>query len=106
MDYQQPTHPDIVDELLTLLSDRHCRATIEYLRESSEDVASVGDVADELGNAGNGGADRIALRLHHSILPRLADATVVNYDAKTNTVQYRGGSELESLLDGIQRVIR
>lgn len=106
MDHQQPTHPGTTDELLTLLSDEYCRATIDYCRDSSEDVVSIGDIADELGRKGHSGADRIALQLHHSILPRLADADVVNYDAETNTTRYRGHAELEALLDGIQRAIR
>ncbi|QLG28343.1 hypothetical protein HUG10_12650 [Halorarum halophilum] len=102
MDHQQQTNPDTTNELLTLLSDEYRRATIAYFRDSSESVSSLEDIADELCEEDQSEADRIAVQLHHSILPRLADSGVVNYDTKTNTAQYRGHSELEAMLDGIQ----
>lgn len=101
MNQYQSTHAETVDELLTLLADQHCRATLSYFRDTPGDVASVEDLADEISKEDHGGADQVALRLHHSVLPRLAAADVVAYDARSRTVRYHGHSELETLADRV-----
>lgn len=106
MAHQHSTHPDTIDKLLTLLANKYCRSTVTYFRDSSEDVASVEDIANEMSKKDQRGADRFGLQLHHSVLPRLVDAGVLTYDAKTNTVLYRGHAEPEALLDGIQNATR
>lgn len=106
MAHQHSTHPDTIDELLTLLANKYCRSTVAYFRDSSEAVASVEDIANEMSEKDRRGADQVGLQLHHSVLPRLADAGTLTYDPKTNTVRYRGHAKLEALLDGIQNVTR
>lgn len=104
MDHQQATHTETVDQLLSLLANSRCRAAVTYIRAESTDVFPVGDIANELGTQFDEEVDQVTIQLHHSILPKLADAGVVNYDAQSKTVQYRGHSELESLLDSLQNV--
>lgn len=102
MDHQQSIPTETVDQLLSLLANSRCRDAITYLRAESAEVFSISDLANELSTQSDGGADRVVIQLHHSILPKLADASVVNYDPESNTVQYRWHSELESLLDRLQ----
>lgn len=42
--------------------------------------------------------NRICLRLHHQHLLKLADHNVLEYDARSETVRYRGGTRLEAIL--------
>lgn len=102
MDHQQAIHTETVDQLLSLLANSRCRAAITCMRAESADVFSVGDIANELSTQFDEEIDQVTIQLHHSILPRLTDASVVNYDAQSKSVQYRGRSELESLLDSLQ----
>lgn len=102
MNRRHSPQSDQLDELLTVLADRHCRDTLSHLRDSPTDVASVRDLATDISEEDHGGTERVALRLQHSVLPRLADIDAVEYDARSRTVRYRGHSELEPLLDGIR----
>ena len=102
MNRHQSPQSDPLDELLAVLADQHCRETLSYFRDSSTDVASVQDLATDISKEDHGGTKRVANRLHHSVLPRLADIEAVDYDARSRTIRYRGHSELETLLDSIR----
>lgn len=93
----QPPEPERVDDPHTLLANRHRRATVRYFRDASTEVASLDDIADAISD--HGGADQARLQLHHYALPRLEDADVVEYDARSNAVRYRGSPRLDSLIE-------
>ncbi|WP_327051532.1 DUF7344 domain-containing protein [Halomicrococcus gelatinilyticus] len=82
-----------VDLLLSALSSECSRCVVNYFSESSGDVASVDElaeyVADRRIESDRYDVDRIATRLHHASLPKLADAGVVEYDPQATTVRYR-----------------
>lgn len=101
MSHQQSAHPEKRDEFLNALANHHCRAVVSYYRDSPEDVASVKDLANAITKQDHGGIEQVTLRLQHSILPKLATAGVVEYDAMSNIARYRGSSELEALMDCI-----
>lgn len=101
MNQYQSSQSNPLDELLPLLADQHCRATLSYFRDSPEDVTPVLNLANEISKEDHGGTEQIVLDLHHSVLPRLADADAVDYDARSQTIRYRGHTELETLLDSI-----
>lgn len=101
MNQYQSTQSEPLDELLTLLADQHRRDTLLYFQDSPKNVASVQDLANEISKEDHGGTEQIVLQLHHSILPRLADAGAVDYDAGSQMIRYRGHSELETLLVSI-----
>ncbi|WP_090619199.1 DUF7344 domain-containing protein [Natrinema salaciae] len=98
---QQQLYPREIDDLLNLIANHRRRSVLSYFRDSTADVTSVSTLANEISDQCPGDAERVARQLHHSALPRLADAGVVDYDARSNVVQYRGHTELEILLDGI-----
>jgi len=81
-----------LDLLLSALSNECSRRVVNYFSESADDVASTDELAEYVADRRSEGdprdADRIATRLHHASLPRLADAGVVEYDARTTTVRY------------------
>ena len=97
-----PFHAETLDELLAILANEDCRATLEQFRRTSEETVPVEDLADELCRDDERDPDRFAVRLHHSVLPRLADVGVLEYDARSETVRYRGHDELEALLDAVR----
>lgn len=105
MDNPQTPHDESVDDLLRILANEHCRATLWYFRDASDDVTSVRELAAEIRKRDHGRTEQIASKLHHSVLPRLADIGVVEYDPQSNTVRYNGHSELEALLDGITAAV-
>lgn len=96
-----PSRP--IDDLLAALSDPERRLTLAVLRSRDADAVELEElataVADRLDRADGDGPDAedVALRLHHHGLPKLADAGVVDYDPRTETVRSR---DVDLLADG------
>lgn len=84
---------ETVNLFLSALSNDCSRAVVDYFRTSAENVASLEELVEYVTNrqtrSGYDCPDRVAVRLHHSELPRLADVGVVDYDPRTNVVRYR-----------------
>lgn len=98
--YEPALCPDTVFEVL---ADRHRRATLGYLRKSSDDVVSFGTLVTYIAESDveSDGHDRgqLAVRLHHVTVPRLADAGLVEYDTRSGSIRYRGHPVVETCLD-------
>lgn len=66
---------------------------VEYFDASTGETASLDDLAryaaTRLSDATDWPAERVRLRLHHAVLPRLADTGVIDYDSRTTTVRFR-----------------
>lgn len=94
------------DKLLSALSIGYNRSVLAHLSQSGDDVASLPElaaaVAERRDDAGQTDPEPIALYLHHAGLPKLAEAGVVDYDRRGNTVRYRG----HPLLDGSPEVLQ
>lgn len=101
---QTSPQPEGVDELLTVLADRHRRAVLAYFHDSVEDVASVADLANAIEKQNHGGTEYLTATLHHSTLPKLAAFDVLNYDTSEGMVRYRGHPELETLAGKIKGI--
>ncbi|WP_135822631.1 DUF7344 domain-containing protein [Halostella litorea] len=91
--------------IFELLADRRRRAALYRLADADGPVrfdALVEAVVD-WESAGlappRGHEERVATALHHSHLPQLADAGVVDYDESDGVVRYRGSETLERYLD-------
>lgn len=67
-----------------------------YFDASTGETASLDDLARyaamRLSGTAEWSAERIRLRLHHAVLPRLADTGVLDYDSRTATVRYQTDS--------------
>lgn len=64
-------------------------------------MASVEDLADYIlaHDCEVDDVDHVRIALHHRELPNLDDAGIIDYDARGNTVRYRGDSTTEDLLE-------
>ena len=102
MDRHRCTRPVGVrskDHLLSILSIECDRPVVQYFQNSSDRVAQLEELAEFVAarrdDPGDSDPDRVAIRLHHSSLPKLADAGIVDYDARSHTVRYRSHSLVE-----------
>lgn len=102
---QQSIHPDTADEALRVLADRHCRATATLLWEAPEETVTLETIAHDLSTQDPRDPERLASRLHHVVLPKLAEIGVVEYDREDATAGYRGNARVESLLVGIRNAL-
>lgn len=90
-----------IDTLLAVLADEERRAIIAHLRETPSATASLDGLTTALATNTDHDQERTRMRLHHFHLPKLADASLINYDMDTNTVEYHGHPALEPLLDSL-----
>lgn len=118
---------DPADACVTLLADRHRRECLERLREAPDGTASVDELVEAALRAEAGGepsrgseraapadpvstADRecrrrLAIRLHHVVLPKLAAHGVVEYDPADDSVEYRPDDRVEAVLDALSEPV-
>jgi hypothetical protein len=98
-----------LDATLELLANHDRRAIISYLRDASRRTATVDELAKHLVErcaAQTGerpGRSHVRSTLHHIHVPKLVDAGVVDYDARTQEVRYWGSERLEAWHDRIAR---
>lgn len=92
---------EAVDECLNVLAHEQCRAILYYFAHHSNEVATVDALANFIRNEVQQDADetRIATRLHHTTLPRLAHAGVLEYDSRSHTVRYRDNATVEAMVN-------
>lgn len=89
-----------LDELLTLLADQYCRSIIFHFKNISDEVATISDLARELQIQES--EKEIGVQLHHITLPRLEEADIIEYDARSRTVRYQGHCASQTLLEDIE----
>lgn len=99
MGNRRSNRPNDAEAFLAVLASRYSRDVLRYIQHSSGNVASVSEIGDAVRDDGGEEAERVAVRLHHVTLPKLADLGAVEYDARNKTVRYRGHPELESLVN-------
>jgi len=89
--------------ILSAVANEHRRATLNALDNASEKTleydALVDRVADRVGNEdprreSDEHQQRVRIALHHTHLPKLEEARIIDYEAETGHVQFVGG-ELE-----------
>lgn len=100
-----------LDTVLDLLSKRRCCRTLATLDEVPSDVLELGELVDRVveREVDAGVADgteahrqRVAVALHHRFLPKLSEAAVVDYDARSKTVRYWGDDRVLAYLDSFR----
>lgn len=90
------------DDHLNALADGQRRAVVSYLRDATSESVSVATLADAIATPDGSSPDDLAIRLHHEILPRLAEIGVLEFDARSGSAVYRGDQDLEALLDAVE----
>lgn len=87
-----------LDHLFRLLADRHRRYTLYYLNTTEFDVVTLDEVADyaaerdqkdteEQERMNDTLHERIRMYLHHNHLPKLAEAGLIDYDTRNQTIR-------------------
>lgn len=99
---------DRLDACLRLVSNRHRRAVINSLRHEANGETTIDDLVDRLHGGEpisvterSTGRDKLAIRLTHAHLPKLAEHGVVDYDPEGGTVRYRPDEQVEAILDAL-----
>lgn len=90
-----------IDALLRAVADVHRRQVLYCLR-ASHDVATVDELTTHLSATMDTDTKRIAVKLHHQILPQLTEAGLIAVDRESDQVQYVGGSFESALLDWLR----
>lgn len=86
---------------LGVLADERRRYVLSYFRNTDDDVAELAELvgwvqAHETEREG-GRRETVRIELHHNHLPKLADSSVIEYDARSGTVRYHGRAEHERM---------
>ena len=96
-----------VDEALAVLANGHCRAVLLFVREWTEDAVPLEMLAAVLADGDvvpDGDPERLAVRLHHATVPKLADVGLAEYDPRSGSVRFYGHPLVEACLDCIAGV--
>ncbi|WP_143117759.1 DUF7344 domain-containing protein [Halomicrobium zhouii] len=103
--------PDrLPSSVLRLLAPERRRAVMRALMEEPNATHRIEDIVNAIeetyGDIGEESSNCTYLRssLHHTHLPKLDDAEVVEYDPDDGTVQYRGDPHIEQWVDQIDRI--
>ncbi len=68
--------------------------------DAVEGISKYKAAGKETGNQVN--QEKIRIELHHSLLPQLGDADVIDYDQRQGTIRFTGNSALEEWVDHAQ----
>ena len=114
MAQDESTSREVPDRLpsavLRLLAPERRRAVMRALMEAPNATHQVDDIVSAIQetyeSTTESTSNRTYLRssLHHTHLPKLDDAEVVEYDPGDGTVQYRGDPLIEQWVDQIERI--
>jgi len=95
-----------VDEVLLALADERRRLAVQYFKEATDRTASCDELAAYV--CGKGSVDHrienMEARLHHVDLPKLAEAGLIEYDSRSNTVRYQPLRSVEPIVDAIEEL--
>ena len=102
-EHQSLATPEI-DLLFEVLADRQRRLVLGHLEATDDSVAAYADLVDHVvgetqTEATDDARERVAADLHHRHLPKLADAGLIDYDQRSETVRYWGDETLPPLLE-------
>ncbi|WP_425433275.1 DUF7344 domain-containing protein [Haloarcula nitratireducens] len=85
-----------------LLANKRRRSILSYLQSVDDDMVKLPELTELLAEqAVKCDSDRyesIAISLHHTHLPKLAENEFLEYDTQCRTIRYHGHSSLERLL--------
>lgn len=90
------------DELLAVLANEACRATLSKLRATTGSATALRALAKESHARDPGGTAVTPSRLHHVTPPKLDDGGLVDYDSVEQTVRYRPNERMEFWVDAAE----
>ena len=102
----EKVHNDPIDGVsisraLSGLSSKYRRLVVGFFMNTEQESIPLTELAEyinaEQGDDKSASLTEITIDLHHRTLPKLAALGVVEYDARSTTVRYRGNSTLEDI---------
>jgi hypothetical protein len=84
---EEPLDPESLDRLLSALSTEPNRRIVQYFLDSADETVALDDLAGHVAEKADRPPERVALRLHHAGLPKLADAGILEYDRRAQTAR-------------------
>lgn len=98
------THPqsDRLDALLRTIADAERRTIITYLQTTTADIVSLDDLTTHLCTEMGQDRQPTRIRLHHNHLPELEQSGILAYHSASDTIEYHGDPELETLIEALQ----
>lgn len=98
------THNISTDTALNIVADSRCRSILTRLIESESNVVAVEELVRQIvpenpppGQVGSMVSERPIIGLHHSYLPKMEDAGLVEYDDRSETICYYPNDRVEKL---------
>ncbi|WP_158059426.1 DUF7344 domain-containing protein [Halorussus halophilus] len=99
-----------LNTVFSLLSNEHCRYLLYYLVTKEGEVAEIDDAVKGVSKYKAAGEEtdkqvnreKVRIELHHSLLPKLRDAEVIDYDQRHGTIRFTGDSALVEWVDHAQ----
>lgn len=86
---------------LDVLGYRYCRSVLRFFHRHSTETATVDQLERFVRSREDEVSASIDIHLHHSTLPRLEDAGLVDYDPRSNEARYRGDPAVERWLNHV-----
>lgn len=90
--------------MLKLLEHERCLAVSSFFEQAADGTSSVTGLAQELSERDVGRPESLRIALRYSVLPRLAEACVAEYDARSNVVHYDGPTWVEQVLERVAAI--
>ena len=95
-----------IDTLLRTIANRYRRQILRHAVSADKDVINHEDVVDYLIDCNpeleENDRKRLRTKLHHVALPRLADAGLIDYDQRSQTIRYCGDPFIEKQISVIE----
>lgn len=97
-----------LNAIFELLAHHHRRNLLRYLSDIDNQTATVDEITTHLikreaqKTGRHPGHDQIEIALHHTHLPKLAEAGLIEYNARSKTVRYWPHDQITDLLEYVQ----
>lgn len=97
-----------LNAILELLAHHDRRLILRFLSEAPDHTATVDELVNHLieeeteQTGKRPGRDQLKMQLHHTHLPKLTEAGVVEYDTRSQELRYWRHERLEDILEYLQ----
>jgi hypothetical protein len=96
-------HPKIsLGSLFKVLADPHRRYTMYHLATMDGETVEFPHLVEALSEHVDTPPERLKIDLRYAQLLKLADYKLIEYDERSETIRYRGGERVETVLEFAQ----
>ena len=91
------------EEIIEIIASQRYRDVLTYFYESDRTEASLGQLTEHLlkerSLGKSSGRDEMRIILHHSVLPKLADYGLIDYNIDESRICWVGHPEVDEILE-------